>query len=289
MLLTQTATDSQRKITVHVNCGRGPLRFRINLDLERFSHRIMYDCFAAGRLYEPEVSAFLARALRTDDVFVDVGAHVGYFSLLAAALVGPAGAVFSFEPEPRNFSELERHAQENGFAQICAFNSPVDEEAREVTFFFNPDNDGGHALWDPGRHPFNQHTRVHGCKTFVRAVALQDIEPLRNRAARVIKVDTEGAEQRVLAGARRLLAERRAPFLICEINSFGLRQMHSSQMALRSFMRTLGYETFLMDIDGYRPRQVRPDQSILTNTEGREDVFNVLFSAPEDLDALYAG
>jgi len=259
----------------------------MNLDLDRFSHKVIHHHFTSGQLYEPEVSAFLIRALRTGDAFVDVGSHIGYFSMLAAALVGPSGVVFSFEPEPGNFEELLRHARENGFPQIQPFNMPLAAEAGEITFFLNADNDGGHALWDPGQHPFNERTRVYPRTARVRADSLDNFDLLQTRPARAIKIDTEGAEHQVLRGATRWLADRRTPFLICEINSFGLRHMASSQMALRSFLAGFGYSTYTLDAEGYPPRLVRPDQMISANTTEANEVFSVLFSPADAVRSIF--
>ena len=271
-----------------MNCGSEPVRFRLDLDLERFSHKCIHNHLNAGVLYEQEVSSFLVRVLRPGDVSVDVGAHIGYFSMLAAALVGPAGQVFSFEPEPGNFERLLRHARENGFSQIQAFNMPVAAQAGEIEFFTNADNDGGHALWDPGLHPFNQRSRVEVSKRRVAAASLDTFEPLQSRPARLIKIDTEGAEHQVLLGARRLLEERRTPFLVAEINTFGLHQMDSSQLALRGFAAKFGYATFVLDPDGCRPKRVRPDQIISANTTEANEVFNILFSTPEAVAGFFA-
>jgi FkbM family methyltransferase len=283
------ANGQQLRVAVNVNCPRGPIHFTLNLDLNRFSHQVIYKHFTSGYLYEPELSAFLVRALRPGDTFVDIGGHVGYFSLLAAALAGPTGAVFSFEPEPGNFADLVQNARENAFAQIHAFNLPVAAEAKDVTFYFNSDNDGGHALWDPALHPFNERTRTRPQPVCLQAASVDSFPVLQSRPVRVLKIDTEGAEHQVLLGARRWLAEHRVPFLVCEVNNFGLRQMHSSQLALRSFMERAGYATFVLDPEGYRPRAVRSDQVISAKAAEQDDVFNVLFSTAEAVESLFPG
>jgi FkbM family methyltransferase len=242
---------------------------------------------SGGVLYEQELSKFLLRALRPGDVFVDVGAHIGYFSMLAAKLVGPTGAVFSFEPDTDNFARLTRHARENDLAQVQAFNMPVAAAPGEIEFFTNADNDGGHALWDPGAHPFNQKSRAEVLKTRVQAASLDTFEALQSRPARLVKIDTEGAEHQVLLGARRWLGERRTPFLVAEINSFGLDQMGSSQLALRGFAAKFGYSTFVLDPEGYRPRLVRPEHIITANTSKSSEVFNVLLSTPEAVASVF--
>jgi hypothetical protein len=163
---------------------------------------------------------------------------------------------------------------------------PVAAQSGEIEFFTNADNDGGHALWDPGAHPFNQRSRAEVLKKRVQATALDTFEALQSRPARLIKIDTEGAEHQVLLGARRWLGERRTPFLVAEINSFGLDQMGSSQLALRGFAAKFGYSTFVLDPDGW-PRLVRPDLIISSNTSKSSEVFNVLLSTPEAMASVF--
>jgi FkbM family methyltransferase len=278
---------SELSVEINVNSERGPVQFRLDLDLERFSHQCIHNQLKSGVLYEQELSSFLLRALRPGDVFIDVGAHIGYFSMLAAKLVRPTGAVFSFEPEPDNFARLTRHARENDLPHVQAFNMPVAAQPGEIEFFVNADNDGGHALWDPGRHPFNQRSRAEVTRKRLCAASLDRFEVLQTRPARAIKIDTEGAEHQVLLGARRWLEERRTLFLVVEINTFGLDQMGSSQLALRGFAAKFGYSTFLLDPEGYRPRLVRPDHIISANTSKSNEVFNVLLSTPEAVASVF--
>ena len=68
--------------------------------------------------YEPEVSATLREVLPPGATFVDIGANIGWFSLLAASLVGPTGRVIAIEPNPRNVALLRQSAKDNGFDNI---------------------------------------------------------------------------------------------------------------------------------------------------------------------------
>ena len=69
-------------------------------------------------IWEPYETSLLLQLLKPGHVFVDVGANIGYFSLLAASLVGETGAVFAFEPDPQNFTLLQASAEHNGLAHI---------------------------------------------------------------------------------------------------------------------------------------------------------------------------
>src|SRR5262245_2134996 len=78
------------------------------------------DPLLAGRGYEPEETAFIEAALAPGMTFLDLGANVGYFTCLAARKVGPAGRVWAFEPDPRNFRLLVRSVKANGLSNVTA-------------------------------------------------------------------------------------------------------------------------------------------------------------------------
>ena len=76
-------------------------------DLDKFSIQIMYSYLSRGQLYEADLSYFLMNILGKGDTFLDVGAHIGFFSVIAAKLVGPKGRVVAFEPEEDNLQSLK--------------------------------------------------------------------------------------------------------------------------------------------------------------------------------------
>ncbi len=96
------------------------------------------------------------------------------------------------------------------------------------------------------------------------------------RALKAIKIDAEGAEFAILVGARELLRRTRIPFIVAEINRFGLESMGASERHVREFMSDLGYETYLFQPGQSFLQRLLPDESPETNY-----VFNVLFRHPE--------
>jgi FkbM family methyltransferase len=253
---------SRQEFSFTLTAPNGVHKLSYLLDPAQMSQRAMLEDFAAGRLYESETSNFIGTLLQPGDTFIDIGAHVGYFSMLAAALVGPTGTVYSFEPEPSNFLHLVEHIDANSFTQIRPIHMAVGARPGVGEFFVNADNDGGHALWDVGRHPFNERSRVTPNTRKVYITSLDEFFGTRDMSRlKAIKIDAEGAEFAILVGARKLIAQYRIPFVIAEVNRFGLESMGASENMLRSVMSELGYETY---------------QSPETNY-----VFNVLFRHPE--------
>lgn len=262
-------------ISLTLTRDHGPTRITLSLDPDQMSQRFMLNDLTAGRLYESETSQFLGAVLASGDTFIDVGAHVGYFSMLAAALVGPTGRVISFEPDTVNYAHLLEHVERNAAAQVLPVPLAVGAEPRVADFFVNDDNDGGHGLWNVGSHPFNAKTREAPRTRKVFLTTLDDFVGSASRKVKAIKIDAEGSEVAVLAGARRLLEQHAVPFVVAEINRFALQAMGTSEAELRAWMTALGYETYL-----FQPGQNVLQRLMAGQTAETDYVFNVLFRHP---------
>jgi FkbM family methyltransferase len=247
----------------------------LQLDPECFSQRLMLDYFRSGRLLEPETSSLVDMLLQPGDTCIDIGGHVGFYSMLAAGLVGPTGRVYVFEPERTNYAHLLTHIALNHCHHVFPFPWAVGHSTSVVDFFTNFDNDGGHALWDPGQHPFNQKSRQQVSKEAVFLISLDDIfGSAQPGFAKLIKIDTEGNETSVLRGARNFLTRAQVPAVIAEINRFGLAQLGSSEQEMRTLMTDLGYTTYALV--GDLPVRLAPHESIQSSY-----VYNVLFANPQ--------
>jgi FkbM family methyltransferase len=268
----------RQEFTFTLTAPNGQHRLTYLLDPAQMSQRFMLGDFAAGRLYEAETSNFIGSLLQPGDTFIDIGAHVGYFSMLASALVGPTGTVFSFEPDQTNFAHLLDHIEVNNATNIRPIHMAVGAKPAIAEFFVNADNDGGHALWEVGRHPFNEQTRQGPPRT--RKVCVTSIDQFfadRDMSRlRAIKIDAEGAEFAILVGARGLLNKYQVPFIIAEVNRFGLESMGANEGLLRSVMSDHGYETYLFHPGRTFVQRLSPEQTPETNS-----VFNLLFRHPE--------
>jgi predicted methyltransferase len=87
----------------------GKCQFAMALDSDRRTQRMIGDEQKLSGFYEGQYSLFVAALLRPGDWVADVGAHVGYYTLLAAAIVGETGHVFAFEPAPDNLEYLSKN------------------------------------------------------------------------------------------------------------------------------------------------------------------------------------
>ena len=160
--------------------------------------------------YEPRVCTAIQQFVRPGYMCADIGAHLGYMTLLMAKLVGERGRVFSFEALPENASLLERNVALNGWQQR------VDVENRAVS-----DRSQTECVLYRGRTSFESSmvTNDRHDSFIVPATALDDYFAYRSQLD-FIKMDIEGAETQAMRGMRKVLRRTR-PVILLEVHDAG--------------------------------------------------------------------
>jgi FkbM family methyltransferase len=256
--------------------GEAPLSIKLDLDESRANEKSILDFLKTGSLFEPDVANLLVKVLGEGDVAVDVGANVGFFSVLASILVGPSGRVVAFEPGGENLRRLRANLALNDCNNVIVIEKAVTNQVGEAEFFLNSGDSGGNALWDIGQWPGYLEENGAPLRVAVPATTLDaEWEQLRLPIPKVIKIDAEGADQRVLEGASGLLA-REPRFVITELHPFGLAKMGCSQTSLRGVVESQGYSTFGLANAGTLPRFF-PAATVIEHAF----IINLLFSRPE--------
>lgn len=223
-----------------------------------------------GGCWERQVSRVVRAILLPGDVFVDVGAHIGFYTLIGAHSVGNSGHVFSFEADPLNYSCLKRHAAP--YSWIQTFHTAVWETSG--TLRFERSSSGGESGWGTVT---NVRT-LGGEQVDVPSLSLDDwltSHPLT--ALRLIKLDAEGSEPAILRGAKRLLDSLR-PVLILEFNDVVLRQGGSSASELGQILRSHRYALF----------EVSPNRITRVQDDIETSSFEVL-AVPSEQESQIAG
>jgi FkbM family methyltransferase len=142
-------------------------------------------------IWEPNLTAFISRRLKSGDYFIDVGANIGYFSLLASRLVGPNGKVIAIEASPRIYDELLCNIQQNSITNIRSVNVAASNIRGTTKIYAGTRNNQGATtiMSQLGQE-------VEGEVLKIPFDEIVDLEELTS--ARVIKIDIEGAELPVL-------------------------------------------------------------------------------------------
>jgi FkbM family methyltransferase len=155
--------------------------------------------------YEPSTARFFVKAIREGDYIVDIGANIGYFSLLAAVLTGPTGHVLACEPLPANIEKLQANILCNSIFNIKLVTAPIWSREEEVTLYAH--EDGRLASLGKLDSPSGE--------LKLRATTLRK---LWQAPPRILKIDAEGAELDILEGGDWLINPFHTPYVICEIN-----------------------------------------------------------------------
>jgi FkbM family methyltransferase len=198
----------------------------------RFADRIERLMWAG--CYERDLVTILRHSLRPGMVFADVGAHIGYFTVLASSLVSPGGRVYAFEADPQCFERLRENSRT--LSGVIVHPMAVSDRVGEATFFASPDpaESGWGSLFPDGLH------------RSTRRVLTTTLDEWRQREApgRIdfVKMDVEGAEYRVLRGAEHLIRDDRPVFFL-EVNDVCLARDGRGAHDIVDFLNRCGYRT----------------------------------------------
>jgi FkbM family methyltransferase len=223
--------------------------FRVDLR-DRIQRQMWCGC------YETHVMRALRGMLRTGDVFLDLGAHIGYHSYFAAGLVGPSGRVFALEADPENYLRLKKNLEAfpYAYAEECAIWSHEGKLifARSESI----QESGWGALASVHNTPEREQIEVDGVSLDAWS------ERIGLKAVRAAKMDVEGSEFAVLQGARRVLQHMR-PMLLLEMNESLLLQAGASAVLVEQLLRTHGYKLHVLSDGSIQPwKALAADESV---------------------------
>lgn len=260
----QRQLQSALLATYRVVFARGLLRFA-------WGRRVfftLYDIYKA-RMEAGEIDA-LRRWVPAGARVVDVGANVGFFAMRFAEWVGAGGQVIALEPESRNHQELQRRVNDAGRAAVVVVHRAVaDRHDGEVRLEVNPDHPGDHKIGDDG--------------IAVKAWAVDSLCLPDGRPVTLIKIDVQGAELRVLEGAKGVLMRDR-PALFVELDPRALDRFGTDIACVLVFLATLGYRPHLLTRSG----PVQTSQAAIDGTVARRGYVDVLFLAGETMSTQAA-
>lgn len=197
---------------------------------------------------EPALTRVALEHLRPGGVFVDVGAHYGYHSLVASKAVGPRGLVLAFEPARHTFQVLLGNVGrlENVRARQLALHSATGSMDLQD---FGRRNSALNTLMSDARVPPAERRRLRGTRYPISCVKLDDLLPRAGVMPDVVKVDAEGSELSILQGMKRVLAEG-SPLVTVETGDYEGAPSPGTTECI-DFLSSLGYRC-LEYADGLR-------------------------------------
>lgn len=214
--------------------------------------------------YETHVANVMEILLKEGDCLLDVGANLGYFSLLAATLVGDSGCVYAVEPNEYNVKLLESSRRANRFNNIIVIQAGATDVLETLFLHATIGNGSTSSILDQ-EDPFSSRTAP--------GIPLDNLLSFRDRPINLIKIDVEGLEYKALLGAERILKEDR-PFIIFEFQGSGLVGIGG-----REFLEFL-------EVKGYKFVNISSNRSV-TDCQSIEEIMDDYYKSGVDhIDVL---
>jgi len=216
--------------------------------------KMIIDCGHTSRalairgVHEEFQTHLFSKALTKNDIVVDIGAHIGYYSLMSARIVGNGGKVYAFEPDPENLRLLLKNIRLNGFSHIIY---PVRKAISDVSgvtkLFLSSEDTGSHSISVSNRG--KQHVEV-------RTITLDEFfATLGNYEVDIIKMDIEGAEMKALLGMDKVLRNNNDLVIFSEFWPYGIAHSGHSPRRFLKIIKEYGFLIYIIDDEQGRIRR----------------------------------
>jgi FkbM family methyltransferase len=222
-----------------------------------------------GEAWERQQTLLFESLLTEGMVFVDVGAHIGYYTLLAARRVGASGKVYAFEPAPDNFRVLTRNIAQNDFTNALAEPLAVARRRGRALFTLSENDSATHSLAG------DLHS---GRRVEVGTISLDEYFSESPSRIDVVKLDAEGAEFEILEGMQQILARNPDLVLFTEIYPRAMEALGDSPEEFLTKLAGLGFSSTPFDETRPGEQPLTPDKfpAFLDDLRARKTGANLL-------------
>jgi FkbM family methyltransferase len=169
------------------------------------------------KIYEPNQTEIVKKYVREGDIVIDIGAHVGYYTLLMAQLVGKNGKVYSFEPDPVNFQLLKKSVEINGFENVVLIQKAVSNITDKVKLFLGDDDSAINRIYDAKLGDAKESIDVN-------SVTIDEYFKENDELINFIKLDSEGSEVKIINGMKQFLSRNKKLVMMTEFFPFLIKK-----------------------------------------------------------------
>ena len=169
------------------------------------------------KIYEPNQTEIVKKYVHEGDIVIDIGAHVGYYTLLMAQLVGENGKVYSFEPDPVNFQLLKKSVEINGFENVVLIQKAVSNITDKVKLFLGDDDSAINRIYDAKLGDAKESIDVE-------SVTIDEYFKEDDELVNFIKIDSEGSEVKIINGMKQFLSRNQELVMMTEFFPFLIKK-----------------------------------------------------------------
>ncbi|MCX6815889.1 MAG: FkbM family methyltransferase [Candidatus Aenigmarchaeota archaeon] len=214
--------------------------------------------------FEPETSKAIKENLKSGMTFFDIGAHVGYFTLLGAKYVGKKGKIYAFEPDTKNYDILKKNIKISGYNNVSLNQVAVSNKNGFSDMFLSRDSAFHSLKFNEGRG-----------KNIVKTIKIDDFCK-KNRIKKIdlVKLDIEGSEIDALEGMRNTIKKNKKMKLIVEYIPNNFRRIDSTPQKFVETLVSLGFNEFYL-LYNKDKKLINPSDLI----DVKNDIYNIVCSA----------
>ncbi len=267
--LTRSLTEEIQRRTVYVGDHRILTRILHGpkMLLDSRDSNVSLDIASHG-VWELPVTSLFLKIVRPGMTVVDIGAHAGYYTLLACTLTGPNGRVIAFEPDLRSSEILSINVRMNGFASRCScVRLALSNQPGTQTLYRAAEAPAWNTLW-------NQDGRLPGLveTTEVETIGLDDYLEANGCGAKVdvVKMDAEGSEGLIIEGMTKTLLANKDIVVICEFVPDHIKLSGVDPKRMLTEIADMGFQLSYIDNDGRI--KAAPVEGLLALARGRTEV-----------------
>lgn len=194
-------------------------------------------------VYEPLTVKRFQERIRPGDTVLDIGAHIGYYTLMAARRVGVRGKVYAFEPDKDNLALLAKNIKINGYKNVVVVDKAVANSTKKAKLFLSSVSTGMHSLIDidsGGNGGSKSSTVVH-------TISLDDFFGKNPPRVSVIKMDIEGGEYAAAEGMTRILRKSKKLVLFAEFSPFAIKKSRKSPNGFLNLLKRYDFRLYCID------------------------------------------
>lgn len=211
----------------------------VSIQVHDREDRVSAELINSGIWEAFETRLFINR-LKPGSVFVDVGANIGYYTVIAAELVGETGRIYAFEPERENFKLLQKNTGQSTCRHVILTHAGLSNRNSTAQLFLSDDNLGDHRLYDRGNRQSQQVNLLAGDDFF----SGQHID--------FLKIDTQGAEYQVIDGLKHTIQDNLDHLdMVVEFWPWGLLEAGNSARELIELIRPFNFNIYIIDHVGH--------------------------------------
>jgi len=236
------------------------------LYIDKWDTTISQELILSGKWEDYETELF-KKNIKPGDTVVDIGAHIGYYTVIAAQLVGDKGKVYAFEPDPKNYQLLQRNVKLNGYSNVVLVNKAVSDKSGQAHLFLNNENTGDHRIFNP---------ELDRRSLSIATTTLDDFFKDKEKRVDIIKMDIQGAEARAFQGAMKVIARNRHIKLITEFYPQALQQSEISAEEYLALLQKHAFKLFNIDEVKRTTKPVTNNQLLASYPLAPETFTNLL-------------